>query len=294
LAGVGAANAQVYINEFLANPIGADGGNEYFELRGSPGFSLAGHYLLSLEGQIGGSGTNAGDINQFFDLGTFSLGANGYLFGRQAGSPYLSVEAGATLLANSTGAGWGQANGGGSDVGHSSDGTQTDLENSATTILLINIGSGSAPILTLDMDSDDDGVLELPIGWTIVDSVGIMDGVTALATDKSYGAITLRLGGVGSAASGTIVDVPGSGTGFYVGRIGESTGSTAADWFGSVVTGSGGNFVLSSASDPSFTGKNIADMVFGGTNPIPEPTTLGLMGLGVVAFLVARRRRQEF
>jgi hypothetical protein len=121
-----------------------------------------------------------------------------------------------------------------------------------------------------------------------------MDGVGALATDKSYGAITLRLGGVGSAASGTIVDVPGSGTGFYVGRIGESTGSSAADWFGSVVTGSGGNFVLSSASDPSFTGKNIADMVFGGTNPIPEPTTLGLMGLGVVAFLVARRRRQEF
>jgi hypothetical protein len=46
VVGVGAANAQVYINEFLANPIGADGGNEYFELRGSPGFSLAGHYLF--------------------------------------------------------------------------------------------------------------------------------------------------------------------------------------------------------------------------------------------------------
>lgn len=288
--GVCAANAQVYISEVLANPPGADGGNEYFELRGTPNFSLAGHYLLSLEGQ---GTTGRGDINQFFDLGAFSLGANGYLFGRQAGSPYTTVNAGATLLANSIGAGWGQANVGGSSVGHSSDGTQTDLENSATTILLVNIGAGPVPDLTSagDLDPDDNGVLDLPVGWSVVDSVGILDGVGAAASDFSYGAVTLRLGGVGTAASGTLIDVPGSGTGFYVGRIGESTGSTATDWFGSVVTGSAGNFTLSSASDARFTGKTISEMVFGAANPVPEPTTLTFAGLGALAVWAMRRRQ---
>lgn len=285
-------HAQVYINEVLANPPGSDStataGNELFELRGTPNLSLTGYYLLSIEGQ----GAASGDVNQFFDFTGVTLGANGYLFGRQFGSPYTTVDPGATLLANATGQGWGQANTAtGSSVGHSSDGTQVDLENSATTMLLINIGAGAAPTLTTDVDTDNNGVLDLPAGWTVVDSVGIMDGVSALAADFSYGAVTLRLGGVGTAVSGTLIDVPGSGTGFYVGRIGESTGSTAADWFGSVVTGSAGNFTLSSASDPRFTGKLISDMVFGGPNPVPEPGTLAIAGLGLLAVLGWRRNR---
>ena len=81
-----AAAGQVYINEVLPNPPGSDStassGNEFFELRGTPNMSLSGYYLLSLEGQ---GSTGRGDINQFFDLGAFSLGANGYLFARQHG-----------------------------------------------------------------------------------------------------------------------------------------------------------------------------------------------------------------
>ena len=99
------ANAQVFINEILANPIGSDSsgtiGLEYFELRGTPGLSLAGYYLLSLEGQIGSSGTAKGDINQYFDLGSFSLGANGYLIALQNMSPYSPTVAGATVMQNS-------------------------------------------------------------------------------------------------------------------------------------------------------------------------------------------------
>jgi len=289
------ANAQVWINEVLANPSGSDSsataGFEYFELRGTANLSLAGHYLLSLEGQ--GTGTpGKGDINQFFDLSAFSIGANGFLFARQFGSPYTSVGVGATLVENSPNQGWGQVNGTGSTAAHSSDGAQFDLENSATTIMLINIGSGAVPTLTTDLDTDNDGLVDLLAGWSVVDSVGIMDGVSPLSTDSTYGAINLRLGGIGASATGPIVDVPaGTGTGFYVGRIGDSTGSTSADWVGSVISGSAGSFLLASASDPRFTGKTVADMGFGGLNPVPEPGTLALLGLGGLALFLRRKSR---
>lgn len=286
---VSSANAQVYLNEMLANPPGGDGSFEYFELRGTPSLSLSGYYLLSLEGE---GSTGRGDVNQFFNLGSFALGANGYLVAFQSNSPYAPTVAGATVIQNSGSAGWGQANTAlGSSVGHSSDGTQTDLENSATTILLANIGIGSAPTLSLDMDTDNDGLLDLPAGWSIVDSVGLLDGVGAAPTNFSYGVITFRVGGVGGSAYGNIVDVPGSGSSLYVGRKGESTGSTADDWFGSILSGSGGSFTFSSPTDSSYAGQSISTMNFGGPNPVPEPTTFVLLGLGLGAVLLCRSRR---
>lgn len=290
------ASAQVYINSVFANPPGGDSsdtvGNEYFELRGTPNLSLAGYYLLSLEGQ---GTTGRGDINQFFDLGSASVGANGYLIALQNLSAYSPIAAGAAVIQNSIGRGWGTN--GNNTIGYQADGNpnQLDLENSATTILLVNIGAGDAPTLTLDLDSNDDGLLDLPTGWTVVDSVGIMDGVSAGETDFSYGTITLRAGGVGGSEYGNIVDVPaGTGTGFFVGRIGESTGSTADDWFGARVNGSATDplaFNFTSASDPRFVNKVITDMNFGGPNPVPEPGTLGLLGLGLAALWMIRRRQ---
>ncbi len=279
-----AANAAVYINEVLPNPPGSDStatlGNEFFELRGTPNMSLAGYYLISVEGQ--GTGTpGKGDINQLFDLGAFSLGANGYLFARQFGSLYTATDAGATVIENSPSQGWGRANEGGvgSTVGHYSDGTQLDLENGATTILLVKVEGGIVATNTIDLDTDNDGFLDLPEGWTVVDSVGIMDGAGAAATDSSYGAITFRAPSSvdatyqGACAYGNVIDVPGpltttAGT-FYVGRKGESTGSTTNDWVGSIVDGTAAtavNNVFYSASDPAYTGMKISDMVYGGTN----------------------------
>ncbi len=246
-----AANAQVWINEVLTNPNGSDStattGNEYFELRGTPNMSLSGYYLLSIEG---GGTTGRGDINQFFDLGAFSIGANGYLFARQNFSLYTPTAPGATVIQNTAGQGWGLT--AASTVGHSGDGTQVDLENGTTTMMLINIGIGSAPTLTLDLDANDDGWLDtLPTGWSIVDSVGIIEGsATGGATDWSYGAITLRVQGAaaGSSQYGNIVDVPGAppttAGAFYVGRKGESTGSTGDDWFGAILNGSASAILL--------------------------------------------------
>lgn len=290
------AGAQVYINEVLPNTPGSDTGNEHFELRGTPGLSLAGYYLLSLEG---GGTTGRGDINQFFDLGSFSIGANGFLFAQQSGSPYTSTAPGATVIQNTAGTGWGLT--GASTIGHSGDGTQVDLENGTTTLLLINLGGGVAPSLTQDMDSDNDGLLDpLPAGWSIVDSIGIIDGAaTQAATDFSYGAITLRVGGAaaGSSMYGNIVDVPGvppttAGV-FYVGRKGNSTGSTADDWFGAILSGSAGdplNITFSSASDPLFQGLKTPDMIFGGPNPVPEPGTLAILGLSCLGHVLFRKK----
>jgi hypothetical protein len=267
-------------------------GVEYFELRGTPGMSLAGYYLLSLEGQ---GTTGRGDVNQYFDLGAYSIGANGYLLGLQFGSPYTPTAVGATVIQNSPSQGWGQANTAvGSSVGHYSDGSQLDLENSATTILLVNIGSGAAPALSTDLDADEgDGLLDLPAGWTVVDSVGLMDttGTAPAATDMSYGAITLRLGAIGASGLGNIIQVPGTGSNLYAARKGVSTGSTADDWFGAVLTGSGGSFTIgANSTEPFYSGKAIAEMVFGGPNPaVPEPSSLALLGLGGLALFLRRK-----
>jgi hypothetical protein len=298
------ANAQVvYINEVLTNPNGSDStattGNEHFELRGTPNMSLAGYYLISLEG---GGTTGRGDVNQFFDLGAFSLGANGYLFARQNFSLYTATAPGATVIQNTVGQGWGVA--GTSTVGHSGDGAtpQVDLENGTTTILLVNIGGGSAPTLTLDMDSDNNGLLDaLPTGWTIADSVGIIEGsATGGATDFSYGAITLRVQGAaaGSSMYGNIVEVPGAppttAGAFYVARQGDSTGSAPGDWFGAILNGSAGdpnNMTFASSSAAFYQGLKVSDMIYGGPNPIPEPSSLALLGVAALAALVSRKNR---
>lgn len=287
-------NAQeVWINEVLKNPNGSDTGNEYFELRGTPNMSLAGYCLLNVQGE----GAYKGDIHSLFFLDSFSLGANGYLFARQNASKYTATAPGATVIQNTVGAGWG-ANGS-STVGYWCDTSGGDLKNGTSTFMLVKVApDGQEPLLTIDLDPNNNGTVVLPNGWTVVDSVGMMDGSTPYdATSISYGAITLRVGGAAAGSgSGVIVDVPGnaptSAGAFYVGRKGESTGSTGDDWFGAILSGTAAdplNITFSSVSDPYYQGKKLPDMVFGGLNPIPEPGTLALLGLGAVGLLLRRK-----
>jgi hypothetical protein len=291
-----AANAadSVYINEVLSNGPGTDTGNEYFELRGTPNMSLAGYYLLSIEGQVA---ENLGDVNQFFNLGGESgantIGANGYFFVYQtlaslADGPYTGqTDPNAPVV---------MCNGGGfqnTTFFYRGDGYAADLENKATTILLVKVesgytapqytGGGASGACTDDLDTDDDGILDLPAGWTVVDSVGIMDGAAAvLDTDRSYGFITFRapVGGSGMTGeyhgtnvNGNVIDVPPpaysttSGT-FHVGRKGESTGTNSTDWVGSTLAGAAASplsFTFLSSSDSNYTGRLLSDMVYGGT-----------------------------
>jgi len=279
------ASAQVYISEIAVNVPGGDTGYEFWELRGTPGLSLAGYYLMSLEGQ---GTTGKGDINQFFDLGAYSLGANGYLVGVQNNTPY-TIAPGATVVKETTQDGWGLA---GNSIGYSTDSTtSSDMENSATGILLVRVASGgTAPSVTLDLDTDTDGLLDLPEGWTVVDSVGLLDSVSAAEADRAYGAITFRNGTVGTNMLGNVFTISTeTATSLYVARKGETTGSTDADWLGAALTGSAGNFSILRSTEPGAVWVPISDFVLGGP-PVPEPSTLALFGCA--AALLFLRRKQ--
>ena len=79
------ATADLFINEIYFDPPGGgDSVNEYIELRGVPDMSLEDHYLIFLEGES----SNAGNIDNIFDLGGFSLGSNGFLTLRQKDNEY--------------------------------------------------------------------------------------------------------------------------------------------------------------------------------------------------------------
>lgn len=89
-----------------------------------------------------------------------------------------------------------------------------DLENGAVSLLLV---SGFAGALGDDLDTDDDGTLELPDGVTIVDAVAINSGGAA---SRTYGGVTL-----GPAYDG-LPFVPGGAS-----RIPDGVDTdTTADW----------------------------------------------------------------
>ena len=239
-----AARGELLLNEILFNPPGAaDSPNEYIELRGTPNLVLpAGTYLVAIEGDANG---NPGTVQNLFDLGGSAIGGNGFLTLLQKGNVYTPALGANSLVNRDRGPGWG--NGSTSSVGHRGEGGQTDLENPSVTFFLIQTTNSPSP--GDDIDLDNDGVPDGPLfaSWTILDSVGVLDGDGP--GDIAYGAINFRRNtapGNGAVASGIIVPVPFTPS--YVGRAGNSTGSTAGDWIASdALGGSAPKWVLGSA-----------------------------------------------
>ena len=188
------AEAQMYINEIFFDPGGSanDFRDEFIELRGNPGASLANHYLIFLENELDEFGQgDAGVIDNIFDLGiadnrsAASFGSNGFLAMRQKFNRYSGAQVSplATQLVNEgpnlagSFPGYGNNDNEGSTIG-ASDLTSTGnlpvtgaTENGGFTAMLIRNDSGLAPVLGDDLDVGNDG-LDLgtgQAGWTILD-----------------------------------------------------------------------------------------------------------------------------
>lgn len=295
LVNLNSANSQIYINELYSNPAGVDAPNEYIELKGTPGLSVgAGNYLLFLEGDASTSttpGVRPGDIGGLFDLSSKTFGSNGYMVLRQFSSPYTVNGNASTYTGTSTG--WG-------GLGFNSATAGGDVENISFTAMIVNIGSGSAPTWGRQLDANNDGTLELPLGWSILDSIGVGDTGSA---DRLYGAVNFS-----SAPNTSTVTTNGGLLQYlawneieYLARVGTSTGNTLLDWAVADV-GFTGTVVDSIVNGPDATsgvqeswniapGVRIVDTL-GSANPVPEPSAQALLGLGMVALVAVRALRR--
>jgi hypothetical protein len=300
------AVAQIYINEIFFNPGGQanDIRDEYIELRGPANMSLANHYLIFLENELDSAGIgNAGIIENIFDLGAYSLGSNGFLTIRQKNSRYPHIAPGTTDLVN-TGSGQGFGNGpcveGNtqcSTIGASDDHTDAQgmgtLSNSGATAMLIHNHGGLVPTLGFNLDQGKDGLdsrpgsLQAPLNdwhlkWTILDSVGYFAEPQHTEFGRLYGRVNFGSYDLdfpfGPGWEPRIE--PGSDWQMvpyeieYLGRWGNSTGQTVADWHVSNLTdnfGSGyinNTFLLRQSGDPH--PPNDGDP----TTPPPQPAII--------------------
>lgn len=238
-------SAGLFINEIFFDPPSgdSDGEREFIELRGTPNASLENHFLIFLESENSTDPEGPGGVDNIFDLGDFSFGSNGFLSLRQAGSQHTVVNPAATNVINtspnlppfgtqSAGFGSGPGSFSVSTIGASDDGDDGNLENGGFSALLIRNDTGVDISLSDDFDADDDGNLDPFVfdNFTILDSVGQAEPGE---TDPFfYAAInfanTDAVGGASVTAGGEVVFLPFEIE--YLGRFGNSTGVTNADY----------------------------------------------------------------
>lgn len=262
------AAAQLLINEIYFDPggNGVEARDEFIELRGPAGFSLANHFLLFIENEDNSTRTGgAGQIDNIFDLGAASLGSNGFLTLRSggdqmgSGGSLYSVAPGTTDLVNS-GSGPGFGSGVTSSIGAEDDGNEGVVENGGFTAMLIrNNGDPvtNRPTIGFDLDVDNNGldVATGREGWEILDSIGIHAEIREAVFGRTYAPVTFGLD-----TAGARVIVPGVGlatvnpglepgavyisTGYeieYVARWGSTTGADPSDWHISNLTDNPGS-----------------------------------------------------
>ena len=191
-------NGQILLNELDINPGGTDDGCEYVELIGPPGTIVENIYFLSLEGDAASNEGNATGVIAFATPGP-AIGSNGLLVVVSAvGCAPRTYPAGTAVIAAAflnTGI----------------------LQNGSNSFLLVS--SPTAIALNTDLDANDDGVLELPTGAVILDSIAWSDGG---AGDLLYGPQLI--------ASGTVI---GAATRF----VGDTRANNSRAWYGGARVG---------------------------------------------------------
>jgi hypothetical protein len=153
----GTSQAAIVLNELFINPPGTDGGQEFIELRSTTGGTeaMTGLTLLMIEGD----GTTPGLIDQALSLNAFSTGTNGLFLWRDATSTIdTSSAAGVQGPATATNIVVADFN--------------PDIENGSNTYMIV---SGFTGALNNDLDTNDDGVLDVTPWTSIVDAIGLVE-----------------------------------------------------------------------------------------------------------------------
>jgi len=142
------AGVDVYFSELFVNPPGTDQTQEGVELRGTPSASLAGYWMLAIDGD----GASAGVVDLVRDLGSVTLGTNGLALLRDSALVINPAPDAATTLVVAD--------------------FTPDIENGSNTYVL---GFGTPVSVGTDLDTNDDGVLDAATGLTVVDAVSFLE-----------------------------------------------------------------------------------------------------------------------
>lgn len=208
--------ATVVLNEIETNPVSTDRPFEYIEIKGPAGAPLGNYYFV----QVSGDSTTRGNIVFSKDYSGYAIGTSGLavIKAETGGHP---IPAGTTIIPDrfleevpNTGA----------------------LQSSSASALLF---FSTTPLLVgSDLDTNNDGVLDLPAGVTLIDAIGWVDNNDA--NDDVYGGVDLPLTG-----SGVTLDAatrfPHSTTAFsaaawYYGKLDVAGGSSGLAYDGTVST----------------------------------------------------------
>lgn len=254
-AAMTSAQSAVLLNELLINPTGTDNGFEFVEFAGTPFFDLTGFTLLSIEGDATGAGT----VDQAISLNGRSIGGNGIFLLRDA----------ATLID------WPGRVTSGANIAVAD--FNPDLENGSNTFALVSGWTGS---LGQDLDTDNDGVLDLTPWTTLVDSIGMRENDAG--TNLAYGAATFPV----------LSFTPDA----FI-----RSNEVAGGWLGVDVLGAGTlalPFLVELAENVDLAGNTVlTDTAYfltpGQANPtvVPVPAALPLLGGALLALGGLRRRR---
>ncbi len=161
--------------------------------------------------------------------------------------------------------------------------TVTDFENPAYTVLLVSGFDAMAAMVGTDLDTDNDGVLDVTPWTSITDSLNIPDGGSVGSGDIFYG------------ATGTTVPPMG----FDDEPISVFRDSVTGDWYAVHEDSGGTGFFVFNAAGIQVPGSSfnidptVSPTTFGSLNPtlnaVPEPSCF--LAIAMVGMLAVRRRR---
>jgi hypothetical protein len=264
---VSASHAAMLLNEVFVNPSGTDNGREFIELRSSTDGveAMTGLTLVVIEGE----GSGAGTVDQALSLGAFSTGTNGLFLWRDSGTVLDPAPEVATTI---------------NVVDFS-----PDIENGTQTYAIVSDFSGA---VGNDLDTNDDGVLDSTPWTSVSDAVGYIDN--SGGAEFSYAA---ALGGV------SFPMLPGGFDPEALLLVNDLAGDPYVWLLADVDSGSptNGPFALDGTEliRPDGSTQNINSLTFatlspGSTNPsIPEPASVALAGLALLAAFALRRDRAD-